>query len=138
MIVASTDSAAGLIAASADVAHSAHSPIESGSFADAMASRVPHRLPPLSSMASGTPVSFGQQWRALAQRLDEIGRQRLQAQSLSGELAGAWASGMDLPTLAMTMHRHARARASYNMSVMLSAKLVGVTAGALRQLTSAT
>ncbi|WP_206952679.1 hypothetical protein [Trinickia acidisoli] len=57
---------------------------------------------------------------------------------LSDDLAGAWASRMDVRTLAMTMHRQARAMASYNMSVMWGAKLVGMTAGALKQLTAAT
>ncbi len=74
----------------------------------------------------------------LARQLDAVGRSRVEAQMLSAELAGAWATGMDAPTLAVSMHRHARAMASYNMSVMWGAKLVGVTAGALRQLVAAT
>lgn len=75
---------------------------------------------------------------ALARRLDALARHRVEAQALSDDLAGAWASGTDLATLAEKMHRQARAMASYNMSVMLSAKLVGVTTGALKQLTSPT
>jgi hypothetical protein len=35
------------------------------------------------------------------------------------------------------MHRHARAMASHNLGIMWGAKLVGVTAGALRQLLAA-
>jgi hypothetical protein len=75
---------------------------------------------------------------ALARQLDELARHRIEAQALSGDLAGAWATGIDPAALAIKMHRHARAMASYNMSVMWGAKLVGVTAGALRQLTAAT
>lgn len=74
---------------------------------------------------------------ALARHLDEVGRHRLQAQTLSAELAGAWAAGVDAPALAVSMHRQARAMASYNLSIMWGAKLVGVTAGALRQLVAA-
>lgn len=73
---------------------------------------------------------------ALARHLDMLARHRLEAQSLSDDLAGAWAHGTDLPALAAKMHRHARAMASYNMSVMWSAKLVGLTTSALKQLTS--
>lgn len=73
---------------------------------------------------------------ALARQLDRIGRQRLAAQRSSDELAGAWASGTDAETLAVTMHRQARAMAAYNISVMAASKLVGVTTGALKQLTA--
>ena len=66
------------------------------------------------------------------------GRHRIEAQALSSDLAGAWATGMDTSTLAVKMHRQARAMASYNMSIMWGAKLVGVTASSLRQLTAAT
>lgn len=75
---------------------------------------------------------------ALARRLDEIGRQRVEAQTLSAGLAGAWASGADISTLALAMHHQARATAGYNLSVMWAAKMVGVTTGALRQLVTAT
>lgn len=75
---------------------------------------------------------------ALARQLDEIARHRIEAQALSSDLAGAWATGIDTSTLAVKMHRQARAMASYNMSVMWAAKLVGVTAASLRQLTAAT
>ncbi|MBU6487153.1 MAG: hypothetical protein KGQ57_04935 [Burkholderiales bacterium] len=73
---------------------------------------------------------------ALARHLDRLARDRVKAQALSDDLAGAWAHGTDLPALAVKMHRHARAMASYNMSVMWSAKLVGLTTSALKQLTS--
>lgn len=74
---------------------------------------------------------------ALARQLDTLARHRVEAQALSDDLAGAWARGTDLPALAVKMHRHARAMASYNMSVIWSAKLVGLTTSALKQLTSA-
>jgi hypothetical protein len=75
---------------------------------------------------------------ALARQLDEVGRHRVEAQRLSAELAGAWATGADAPALAISMHRQARAMASYNLSIMWGAKVVGVTTGALRQLVAAT
>ncbi|MGN6086318.1 hypothetical protein [Trinickia sp.] len=90
-------------------------------------------LPRTAAPGSGPGSALG----ALASRLDEVGRYRVQAQTLSAELAGAWAAGVDAPTLAVSMHRQARAMASYNLSIMWGAKLVGVTAGALRQLVAA-
>jgi hypothetical protein len=75
---------------------------------------------------------------ALARQLDALGRHRVEAQTLSAQVAGAWASGIDTPELAISMHRQARATASYNLGVMWGAKLVGLTAGALRQLVTAT
>lgn len=91
--------------------------------------------------AARAPSSLGSRdatLGALARQLDDIARHRIEAQALSSDLAGAWATGMDTSTLAVTMHRQARAMASYNMSVMWAAKVVGVTASALRQLTAAT
>ncbi|HTH76829.1 MAG TPA: hypothetical protein VL635_20775 [Trinickia sp.] len=83
-----------------------------------------------------TPAPRGAALDALARQLDDIGRQRLEAQRSSDALAGAWASGTDAQTLAVTMHRQARAMAAYNISVMAASKLVGVTTGALKQLTA--
>lgn len=90
-------------------------------------------LPRTEAPGSGPGSALG----ALASHLDEVGRYRVQAQTLSAELAGAWAAGVDAPTLAVSMHRQARAMASYNLSIMWGAKFVGVTAGALRQLVAA-
>ncbi|PMS20414.1 hypothetical protein C0Z18_10775 [Trinickia dabaoshanensis] len=112
-----------------------------GSFAEAMAA-VPftNRLAPGFAAAPVRQPSDpgGSAIGALARHLDGVGRQRMEAGMLSERLAGAWASDIDAPTLAVSMHRQARAMASYNMNVMWGAKLVGVTAGALRQLVSAT
>lgn len=88
----------------------------------------------MESQASQTESALG----ALARQLDAVGRSRVEAQILSAELADAWATGMDAPAMAASMHRQARAMASYNLSVMLGAKLVGVTTGAVRQLVAAT
>ncbi|HEX7682917.1 MAG TPA: hypothetical protein VF446_05170 [Trinickia sp.] len=76
--------------------------------------------------------------QVLARQLDEIGRRRLESEQSSADLAQAWSTGMDAGTLALTMHRQVRAMANYNLGVMWSAKLVGVTAGALRQLATST
>lgn len=112
-------------------------PVET--FADAMASAVaPHRSVRSAAHANSPLGSRDATLGALARQLDDLARHRIEARALSSDLAGALVSGMDSPTLAIKMHRHARAMASYNMSVMLGAKLVGVTAGALRQLTAAT
>lgn len=83
-----------------------------------------------------TPSPRGPALDALARQLDDIGRQRLEAQRSSDRLAEAWASGADAETLAVTMHRQARAMAAYNIGVMMASKLVGVTTGALKQLTA--
>lgn len=92
----------------------------------------------LAAVAASVPTQRlrGAALDALARQLDHIGRQRLEAQRSSGELAGAWASGMDAETLAVTMHRQAGALAEYNIGVMMASKLVGVTTGALKQLTA--
>ena len=114
---------------------------ERGSFAAVMAATgIEQALSAASMPRAGASPSLAHDSAlgALALQLDELGRQRVEAQSLSAELAGAWASGIDAPTLAVSMHRQARAMASYNLSVMWGAKLVGVTAGALRQLVAAT
>lgn len=83
---------------------------------------------------AGEPVSA---LASLARQLDEIGRHRVEARARTEELAGAWASGVDTPALAVSMHRQARAMASYNLGVMWGAKLIGVTTAALRQLVTA-
>jgi hypothetical protein len=100
--------------------------------------RQAQRLFRAAARAPSSPGSRDATLGALARRLDDIARHRIEAQALSSDLAGAWATGMDTATLAIKMHRQARAMASYNMSVMWGAKLVGVTASALRQLTAAT
>lgn len=114
--------------------------IEADSFAAALVAVDARQALPFASLPrteapwGGPEPALG----ALARQLDELGRHRAQAQTLSAELAGAWAAGVDAPTLAVSMHRQARAMASYNLGVMWGAKLVGVTAGALRQLVAAT
>jgi hypothetical protein len=116
---------------------------DAGSFSAAMADVDVARALRVASVSpkplslSGLPQS-NSVLGALARQLDEIGRHRLQAQTLAEQLAGEWSSGVDSPTLAVAMHRQARAMASYNASIMWGAKLVGVTAGALRQLVTAT
>ncbi|RDU96942.1 hypothetical protein [Trinickia dinghuensis] len=120
--------------------------IEGDSFAAAMAAADVERVLPIGSAeaearARVSASGFGQSesaLAALARQLDEVGRHRMEARTLSAGLAGAWATGVDAPTLAVSMHRQAHAMASYNLNVMWGAKLVGVTAGALRQLVSAT
>jgi hypothetical protein len=112
-------------------------------FAAAMAgARQAPRLVHAAARAPATaPATLGSRdatLGALARQLDEIARHRVEAQALSSDVAGAWATGMDTSTLAVKMHRQARAMASYNMSIMWGAKLVGVTASSLRQLTAAT
>lgn len=118
-------------------------PIGHGTFAEAMAAVDVRRDSPNASQAVTAPspapsIDSRSALGALARRLDEVGRHRVEAQALSDALAGAWASGVDVSALAVSMHRQARAMASYNLSVMWGAKLIGVTAGALRQLVSAT
>ena len=112
---------------------------EGDSFAAALAAVDAGQALPFASLPRTEAPSSGpgSALAALARHLDEVGRHRLQAQTLSAELAGAWAAGVDAPTLAVSMHRQARAMASYNLSIMWGAKLVGVTAGALRQLVAA-
>ena len=118
-------------------------PVEPSSFSAAMADVDVARALSVASL-SPKPISLSGPSEsesvlgALARQLDEVGRHRLQAQTLAEQLAGEWASGVDSPTLALLMHRQARAMASYNASIMWSAKLFGVTAGALRQLLTAT
>lgn len=111
-----------------------------GSFAAEVANVDAGRAWRMTSLASA-PVpprsEPGSALGMLARQLDEIGRHRVEARALSEQLAGAWASGVDAPTLAVSMHRHARAMASHNLGIMWGAKLVGVTAGALRQLLAA-
>ena len=112
-----------------------------GSFAAAMASVDLTNIFPVPTAAE-TPRSRsnlgGPAFGPLARQLDALGRHRVEAQTLSAQLAGAWASGIDTPELAISLHRQARATASYNMGVMWGAPLVGLTAGALRQLVTAT
>ncbi|MGN6652667.1 hypothetical protein [Trinickia sp.] len=114
---------------------------EVGSFAQAMAAVDIGHAWPNASLSRGVlapSVEPESALGALARQLDEAGRRKVEAQRLSAELAGAWATGVDAPTLAVSMHRQARAMASYNLSVMWGAKVVGVTAGALRQLVAST
>lgn len=107
-------------------------------FAVAMSSARERGVPPSGSGSEASAMGArGSTPSALARQLDAVARHRVEAQARSEDLGGAWATRPDLPTLAANMHRQARAMASYNMSVMWSAKLVGVTAGALRQLTTA-
>ncbi len=138
MIAAVGQMAVGAAAQAGTPAYLAVSSSESGSFAAALADVDLTHLRPMSTERASISSPNGSGLAALARQLDEIGRRRLEVQSLSAELAGAWASSMDVQKLAVTMHRQARALASYNISVMWSAKLVGVTAGALRQLVTAT
>lgn len=114
--------------------------VQGGSFAQAMAAADVGQALPMTSLSRAPASPSGESESALgmlARQLDEVGRRRVEAQTLSDELAGAWATGLDAPTLAVSMHRQAHAMASYNLSVMWGAKLVGVTAGALRQLVAA-
>ncbi|CAB3649749.1 hypothetical protein [Trinickia soli] len=107
-------------------------------FAVALASAREHGLPPSFGGSEAWAMgSSGSTLSALARQLDAVARHRVEAQARSEDIGAAWAARPDLPTLAANMHRQARAMASYNMSVMWSAKLVGVTAGALRQLATA-
>jgi hypothetical protein len=138
MIVAGGQMALSPAAQAGTPGYLAVSPSEPVSFAAALADVDLTHLPPIATERAGRSSPNGSERVALARQLDEIGRRRLEAQSLSDELSGVWASGMDVQQLAVTMHRQARAIASYNISVMWSAKLVGVTAGALRQLVTAT
>lgn len=140
MITTGSDRAAGAIAQTGAPSYRAVSSTEQGSFAAALADvDLTHfYLPPMAADRANILSRNSSGAAALARHLDEIGRRRVEVQSLSDELAGAWGSGMDVQKLAVTMHRQARALASYNINVMWSAKLVGVTAGALRQLVSAT
>jgi hypothetical protein len=140
MIVASVQTMSAGAAPSATAALGAVPPRDRPfeTFADAMAGAVtPHRSVRPAAHVNSALGSRDTTLGALARQLDEVARHRLEAQGLSSDLAGALGSGMDSATLAIKMHRHARAMASYNMSVMWGAKLVGVTAGALRQLTAA-
>ena len=135
MIAAPADAAASVTARwSAAPRHEAVT-IGIGSFGAAMANvdggRTLSAVNDLAAAPTGASA-FG----ALARQLDEIGRQRIEARALSAALAEGGAAGMNTETLAVTMHRQVRAMANYNMSVMWAAKLVGVTAGALRQLTA--
>jgi hypothetical protein len=140
MIITGGDVAAGALAEAGAPSYRAVSSTEPGSFAAALAEVDPTHfyLPPIAADRASILSRNGPGVAALARHLDEIGRRRVEVQSLSDELSGAWGSGMDVQKLAVTMHRQARALASYNIDVMWSAKLVGVTAGALRQLVSAT
>lgn len=116
------------------------SAVHDGTFAAAMAAVDARRalpIPPVIEPAASSTIEPASALGALARQLDALGRHRVEAQALADDLAGAWASGVDGPALAVSMHRQARAMASYNLSVMWGAKLVAVTAGALRQLVSA-
>lgn len=74
----------------------------------------------------------------LARHLDEVERHRAEANSLPGRIARSHDSGMHGGDVAVAMHRQARLMAAYNLDVMWSAKLLGVTAGAIKQLITAT
>jgi hypothetical protein len=141
MIAAAAESAVKPAASWWPTARADSAPIKGGSFAQAIADVDVAQALSLTSLPrvmephpGRTESALG----ALARQLDAVGRSRVEAQMLSAELAGAWATGMDAPAMAASMHRQARAMASYNVSVMWGAKLVGVTTGALRQLVAAT
>jgi hypothetical protein len=138
-IAAMKTTAAGAAAPRA-LAPGSNSSVHHGTFAAAMAAADVGRVLPLlpaADTAASRSIEPGSALGALTRQLDELGRHRVQAQTLSDGVAGAWASGIDAPELAVSMHRQARAMASYTVSVMWGAKLIGVTAGALRQLVSA-
>ncbi len=119
---------AGIAAERAPAAHDA------GAFGAVMAAVGRERSAFSAVDPGGTAPVRASAMQVLARQLDEIGRRRLESQQSSAELARAWSTGMDAGTLAVTMHRQVRALANYNLGVMWCAKLVGVTAGALRQL----
>lgn len=77
--------------------------------------------------------------RGLAHALDEMERSRVEANALAADVVGNSAvgtgSGAPVP---VAMHRHARLMAAYTLDVMWSARLIGVAAGAIKQLVCAT
>lgn len=75
--------------------------------------------------------------RTLARRLDEFERTRVEAAQLPERIATSHANGASGPEVALAMHRQARLMAAYNIDVMWAARIVGATAGGLRQLITA-
>jgi hypothetical protein len=75
--------------------------------------------------------------RNLARRLDEIERRRIEAAALPERIARSYAGGASGPEVALAMHRQARLMAAYNLDVMWAARIVGASAGGLRQLIAA-
>jgi hypothetical protein len=116
-------------------------PSEGAAFADALASVA---VPPVKlGAALGAPVSGitgvadSPALRTLARRLDEIERTRVEAAALPERIAQSYADGVSGPEVALAMHRQARLMAAYNIDVMWAARVIGSTAGGLRQLITA-
>ncbi|PMS14106.1 hypothetical protein C0Z17_00770 [Trinickia caryophylli] len=112
-----------------------------GAFADAMAVAV---APPMGfgpGAVPGSPVHTGTSrsptLRALAQHLDDIERRRVEADTLRSRAVGAQAAGEGGHVVAALMYRQARALAAHNLDIMWSARVVGASAGALKQLLNA-
>ncbi|MEA3121117.1 MAG: hypothetical protein QOH33_658 [Paraburkholderia sp.] len=113
-------------------------------FAHALSSAVPPPVAPgapaatLSEPVSGASgIVDSPALRTLARRLDEIERTRIEAAALPGRIARSHADGASGPEVALAMHRQARLLAAYNIDVMWAARVIGSTAGGLRQLITA-
>jgi hypothetical protein len=92
----------------------------------------------LRAPASGvTSVADSPALRSLARRLDEIERKRVEAAALPERIARSYVDGTSGPEVALAMHRQARLMAAYNIDVMWAARVIGATAGGLRQLITA-
>jgi hypothetical protein len=110
-------------------------------FADALASVSAPPVKPgaaLRAPVSGASrVADSPALRTLARRLDEIERKRVEAAALPERIARSYADGASGPEVALAMHRQARLMAAYNIDVMWAARVIGSTAGGLRQLITA-
>jgi hypothetical protein len=110
-------------------------------FADVLASVAAPPVKPgaaLRAPVSGASgVADSSALRTLARRLDEIERKRVEAAALPERIARSYADGASGPEVALAMHRQARLTAAYNIDVMWAARVIGSTAGGLRQLITA-
>lgn len=116
-------------------------PSAGAAFADALASV---SAPPVklgaalrAPVSGASGVADSPALRTLARRLDEIERKRVEAAALPERIARSYADGASGPEVALAMHRQARLMAAYNIDVMWAARVIGSTAGGLRQLITA-
>ncbi|HTI19183.1 MAG TPA: hypothetical protein VL598_16150 [Trinickia sp.] len=74
----------------------------------------------------------------LARGLDELEGKRVEAAGLPASIVQSHARGASGSAVVLAMHRQARIMAAYHMDVMWAAKVVGATAGGLKQLIAST
>jgi hypothetical protein len=115
---------------------------QGAAFANALASVSTHgvirSMPSVADAVEQRHVEPSSTANTLARHLDDIERHRVEASLLPGHIARSHESGLHGNDVALAMHRQARLMAAYNLNVMWSAKVVGVTAAAIKQLITAT